>query len=329
MVEVPDRTGNYGPIVPPVASDLTPLSTVLVVDPDGTGTVRNGAFSGAKAFLTLQEAYDTIAPGGFATIFCCPGVVGPLVIPVTAAAGQAVTVYGAGGIFGALVQVSGLTIGTANRTFFEFVNVQIAGDITDVSAEAGWPGNVVLRTCEVDGSINLPTGILEAYDECSISSPNLAASQIVIEDAQRLPQDILATRGLLSLDAVSEKALFGGSGVTATTLQTGAQITRLDDAVPDGQIAPNAAHTFSDNVRAIVQPGFITAPRTYQLDHTNGTVAGAIVDVWPQGFDVTIQDESAAALITVPASSAPIRLFFFGGPPDVNFVLSGAQSLFS
>jgi hypothetical protein len=337
VLTVDDSTPNFSvtptfgttevQVVPSTSSDgsITPLSNVVVVDPNASGLGADGAFSGAQAFATLQAAYDQFGPSASIVIWLCPGSVGDLA--VAPGTGQKLCIRGFGSKESAASFIGNITV--ANTTsLFELQNVVVTGTIQDEGGESSFGGLTTLRAVEAQGIINLPGSEIEAFDDCGLSGAVLSCQDVEFRDLRNGPPSIVTQNALISWDDSSEKTYFAGLG--ASTIAAGTTLDRLDDAASSGVVGPDSAFNIQEDAgRVVCQPGQLTAARIWTLVRSTTAAAGVVVDVWGQTADLTIQ-YADATLITVPGGSLPTRLFFFApdtSPDTGAFVLINRQPL--
>lgn len=306
----------------------TPIPTVLVVDPNGSPVAENGAWSGASTFRTLQAAYDTLPDGVSAVIWMAPGAVGSLT--VNSGFVQSLTLRGFSGKIdvGSAAVITNLALGVGMLSC-ELVDCIVSGQVTTAGDEVTFHGTFVLRNSTIIGNVTLPQGFMFAAARSELQGRTIVCDTLLMTTmaVAGARQDLQVT-STVRIDAESEYNFFSGgpSTVAPHNFLTSALIQRADDAASTAALGPDSAFTVGDQVgRVIVQPGTLTAPRTYTLTHTDAPPAGIVIDVWTQGSTLTVV-YSATTLLTVAASSAPQRFFFFALASGA-FALIGQQYL--
>jgi hypothetical protein len=252
----------------------------------------------AKPYQTAQAAFDACVLAGltsFTLLIASLGAVPPdLTIPDGANVDCAVVglsgYLGDAAVLAIPPQLVFGTVHAGNNSRLTLQNVTVGTALTAtllgasrVSAQGCWlRGNIVIggaslyaTTCTIDVQ---PPGLIVG-----------AILQLAGCEARTTAGTVVTPLTQLRLDSMSERSLMNGN----YTLDTGADLHPLD-VRPTAIVGQDAAqaNAFEARSRIVYPVGVLTAPRALTLQNGTGIAKSAVVDVYTQGFNVALVNQT-------------------------------------
>jgi len=272
---------------------INPLTATWFVDGSFGAATPDGSIN--APYPSLQAAFDAAVAQAIPLLTLL--LVAPDATPfVRQAAGNAIAlrIVGLGPYLAGVV--TAMSIDCAN-----------AGPITllenlaiDTLLSADNP--VTLRRCIINSEITTTGGATILFQDDSIIGGNVVANvagQLQFQNTTFKPPQNM-TADVFTFDSQSEESFFNGGSGAITPVADGQIGTFEVDLPPTSRIATdsNLTDTAETNGRIIYPEATLTVGRTLTLQVGTGVAnKSMLIDVWPQGSNLSVVDQTSAATI--------------------------------